>query len=107
MRANRRAGKGLQEGGRTGLFYAQDAGGRPVWPVPTPGFIECAMPVLRALEAVERSLRDLGSIDEEFLKEVQDGILIITEQLRPLRPQGATDVVTSSQLASRAAHVSH
>jgi hypothetical protein len=58
-----------------------------------------------AVEAVERILRDLGRLDEEFLKEVHDRVPIVTEQIRQLRQQGARDFVTSSQLAPIASQV--
>ncbi|MBH0198175.1 MAG: HD domain-containing protein [Nitrospira sp.] len=58
-----------------------------------------------AVEAVKRILRDLGRLDEEFLKEVHERVPAMTEQLRQLRQQGAQDFVTSSQLAPIASHV--
>ena len=58
-----------------------------------------------AVEAVKRILRDLGRLDEEFLKEVHERVPAMTEQLRQLRQQGAQDFVTSSQLAPVASHV--
>lgn len=58
-----------------------------------------------AVEAVKRILRDLGRLDEEFLKEVHERVPAMTEQIRRLRQQGAQDFVTSSQLAPIANHV--
>lgn len=58
-----------------------------------------------AVEAVERILRDLGRLDEEFLEEVHDRVPIVTEQIRQLRQQGVRDFVTSSQLAPIASQV--
>ena len=58
-----------------------------------------------AVEAVERILHDLGRLDEEFLREVQERVPIMTEQIRQLRQQGARDFVTSSQLAPISVHV--
>ncbi len=58
-----------------------------------------------AVEAVKRILRDLGRLDEEFLKEVHERVPAMTEQIRQLRQQGAQDFVTSSQLAPIAGHV--
>lgn len=58
-----------------------------------------------AVEAVKRILRDLGRLDEEFLKEVHERVPAMTEQIRQLRQQGAQDFVTSSQLAPIANHV--
>ncbi len=58
-----------------------------------------------AVEAVERILRDIGRLDEEFLEEVHRRVPAMTEQLRQLRQQGAKDFVTSSQLAPIVTHV--
>ncbi|MDX2251452.1 MAG: HD domain-containing phosphohydrolase, partial [Nitrospira sp.] len=58
-----------------------------------------------AVDAVKRILRDLGRLDEEFLKEVHERVPAMTEQIRQLRQQGAQDFVTSSQLAPIANHV--
>lgn len=58
-----------------------------------------------AVETVKRILRDLGRLDEEFLKEVHERVPAMTEQIRRLRQQGAQDFVTSSQLAPIASHV--
>jgi chemotaxis protein histidine kinase CheA len=57
------------------------------------------------VETVKRILRDLGRLDEEFLKEVHERVPAMTEQIRQLRQQGAQDFVTSSQLAPIANHV--
>ncbi|MGQ0666777.1 MAG: HD domain-containing phosphohydrolase [Nitrospiraceae bacterium] len=51
-----------------------------------------------AVEAVERILRDLDRLDDEFLREVQERIPAMAGSLMCLREQGLADFVTASQL---------
>lgn len=54
---------------------------------------------------IERILRDLDRVDEEFLREVHERIPAMTEMLADLRARGATDFVTASQLDPILSHV--
>jgi hypothetical protein len=51
-----------------------------------------------AVETVERILRELDRMDDQFLREVHDRVPAITGALMRLREQGPADFVTSSQL---------
>lgn len=51
-----------------------------------------------AVEAVERILRELDRMDDQFLREVHERVPAITGALMRLREQGTADFVTSSQL---------
>lgn len=57
------------------------------------------------VETIERILRDLDRMDEEFLREVQERVPILTGLLQHLREQGTPDFVTASQLDPILAHV--
>jgi hypothetical protein len=51
-----------------------------------------------AVESVERILRELDRMDDQFLREVHERVPAITGALMRLREQGTADFVTSSQL---------
>jgi hypothetical protein len=51
-----------------------------------------------SVEAVERILRDLDQLDDEFLREVQERVPAMAGALMRLREQAASDLVTASQL---------
>jgi hypothetical protein len=54
---------------------------------------------------IERILRDLDRLDEEFLREVHERIPAMTELLGALRERSAPDFVTASQLDPILGHV--
>lgn len=54
---------------------------------------------------IERILRDLDRLDEEFLREVHERVPAMTGVLTHLREQGTPDFVTASQLDPILAHV--
>ncbi|MBI3355875.1 MAG: hypothetical protein HY038_03730, partial [Nitrospirae bacterium] len=56
------------------------------------------------VETVERILRDLGQLDEKFLREVHERVPAMTGMLMHLREQGTLDFVTASQLGPILAH---
>ncbi|TKS61901.1 MAG: hypothetical protein EWM72_00026 [Nitrospira sp.] len=58
-----------------------------------------------AVETIERILRDLDRLDEQFLREVHERVPAMTEVLMRLREQGTSDFVTASQLDPILAHV--
>lgn len=57
------------------------------------------------VETIERILRDLDRIDEEFLREVHERVPAMTGVLMHLREQGTPDFVTASQLDPILAHI--
>lgn len=58
-----------------------------------------------AVETIERILRDLDRLDEEFLREVHERVPVMTGELMHLREQSTPDFVTASQLDPILAHV--
>ncbi len=58
-----------------------------------------------AVETIERILRDLDRLDEEFLREVHERVPAMTGVLMRLREQGTPDFVTASQLDPILVHV--
>jgi HD-GYP domain-containing protein (c-di-GMP phosphodiesterase class II) len=56
-------------------------------------------------ESIERILRDLDRLDEEFLREVHQRVPVMTKVLAELRERGVADFVTASQLDPIVAHV--
>ena len=58
-----------------------------------------------AVETVERILRDLGRLDEQFLEEVRERVPAMTEVLARLRGNNTPDFVTVSQLDPILSHV--
>jgi response regulator RpfG family c-di-GMP phosphodiesterase len=58
-----------------------------------------------AVETIERILRDLDRLDEEFLREVHERVPAMTGVLMRLCEQGTPDFVTASQLDPILTHV--
>ncbi len=57
------------------------------------------------VEGIERILRDLDRLDEEFLREVHERVPAMTTVLAQLRDRGLSDFVTASQLDPIVANV--
>ncbi len=66
---------------------------------------ESAEPDQIGVGTIERILRELDRLDEEFLREVHERVPAMTAVLAQLREEGAPDFVTASQLDPILAHV--